>query len=168
MQGVIARLPIFAFGFGNALMLGWLAAAALPIIIHLWNRRRYREVPWAAMEYLLAALRKNARRIRIEQWLLLAVRTLIVIFVVLAMAEPYMERMGRGFIAGTRTLKLFVIDGSYSMAFKPADRSRFERGGACAADRGRQPPGRRFCACADGGAADNHRGQAGQGETGVF
>ena len=108
-------------------MLGWLAAAALPIVIHLWNKRKYREVPWAAMEYLLAAIRKNSRRIQVEQWLLLVVRTLIVALVVLAMSEPFLERMGLSFIAGTRTLKVFVIDGSYSMAFKPADRSRFER-----------------------------------------
>lgn len=118
---------LLAFGFGNALILGWLAAAALPIIIHLWNKRKYREVPWAAMEYLLAAIRKNSRRIQLEQWLLLTVRTLIVALVVLAMAEPFLERAGLGFVAGTRTLKVFVIDGSYSMDFKPADRSRFER-----------------------------------------
>ena len=57
-------------------MLGWLAAAAAPLIIHLLSKRKYREVPWAAMQYLLAALRKNSRRIQIEQWILLAVRTL--------------------------------------------------------------------------------------------
>ena len=58
-------------------MLGWLAAAAAPLLIHLWNRRKYREVPWAAIEYLLAAMRKNSRRMQLEQWLLLAVRTLL-------------------------------------------------------------------------------------------
>ena len=63
-------------------MLGWLAAAAAPLLIHLLSRRRYREVPWAAMQYLLAAVRKNSRRIRIENWLLLAVRTALVLLVV--------------------------------------------------------------------------------------
>ena len=42
-------------------MLGWLAAAAAPILIHLWSRRRYREMSWAAMEYLLAAARRQTR-----------------------------------------------------------------------------------------------------------
>jgi hypothetical protein len=137
MPNSALQLPRFdtvllAFGFGNAMMLAWLAAAALPIIIHLWNKRKYREVPWAAMEYLLAAMRKNSRRIRVEQWLLLAVRTLIVVLIVLAVAEPFMERLGLSFVAGTRTLKIFVIDGSYSMAFKPADRSRFDQAKALA------------------------------------
>ena len=83
-----------AFGFGNLLMLGWLAAAAVPILIHLWNKRRYREVSWAAIEYLLAAMRKNSRRMWLEQWLLLAIRTALVALVVLAVAQPFLEQMG--------------------------------------------------------------------------
>ncbi len=119
--------PLLAFGFGNLLMLGWLAAAAAPILIHLWNKRKYREVPWAAVEYLLAAMRKNSRRMRLEQWLLLAVRTLVILLVVLAVAQPYLENIGFHFAPGGRTLKVLVVDGSYSMAYKPTDKSRFER-----------------------------------------
>ena len=70
-------------------MLGWLAAAAAPLLIHLWSRHRFREVDWAAMQFLLAAMRKNARRLQLQQWLLLAVRTLLIVLVVLAVAEPY-------------------------------------------------------------------------------
>ena len=66
-------------GFASPPLLWGLAAASLPIIIHLLNRRKFREMPWAAMRFLLAAIRKNQRRIRIEQWILLAVRTLIII-----------------------------------------------------------------------------------------
>lgn len=121
------QIVLLAFGFGNLLMLGWLAAAAAPILIHLWNKRRYREVSWAAIEYLLAALRKNSRRMRIEQLLLLAVRTLIIVLLVLAVARPYLERLGLPFAPGQRTLKVLVVDGSYSMGYKPTDKSRFER-----------------------------------------
>ena len=39
------------------------------------------------MKWLLAAVRKNARRIQLEQLILLAVRTLLVLCVVLAMAN---------------------------------------------------------------------------------
>lgn len=119
--------PLLGFGFGNLLMLGWLAAAAAPILIHLWNKRRYREVSWAAIEYLLAAMRKNSRRMWIEQWLLLLVRTLVVALLVMAVAQPFLEQMGLAFVPGERTLKVLVIDGSYSMAYKPTDKSRFER-----------------------------------------
>src|SRR6476620_7847254 len=90
--------PILAFGFGNLAMLGWLAAAAAPLLIHLWSRRKYRETPWAAITFLLAAMRRSSRRIQLQQWLLLAVRTLTIVLVVLAVAEPY----GTGSLAGGR------------------------------------------------------------------
>lgn len=118
-------LPI-AF-FTNPLMLGWLAAAAAPLIIHLWNKRKYREVSWAAVEFLLAALRKNSKRIQLEQWILLAVRTLIILLLVLAVSEPFLEQAGLRFSPGQKSHKVLVIDGSFSMAYKPTDNSRFER-----------------------------------------
>ena len=120
-------IPLLAFGFGHLAMLGWLGAAAAPLLIHLWNRRRYREVPWAAIEYLLAALRKNARRIQIEQWILLVVRCLLIALVVFALAEPYLELLGLKLAAGDHVHRILVLDGSYSMGYKPADKTRFER-----------------------------------------
>ncbi len=119
--------PIFALEFVSPGMLGWLAAAAAPLVIHLWSRRRYREMPWAAVEYLLAALRQAKRRIQLEQLLLLLVRTLIVVLVVFAVAEPALQGIGFGAATGQPTYRLLVIDGSYSMAYKPADKSRFDR-----------------------------------------
>ncbi len=119
--------PLFAFGFTSWGMLPWLAAAAVPILIHLWSRRRYREMYWAAMEYLLAAIRRSRRRLQIEQLLLLIVRTLVIALVVLAVAEPFFERAGFAFTPGERTHRVLVIDGSFSMAYRPTDKSRFDR-----------------------------------------
>ena len=98
-EGGVCRvmLPlVWALGFANVPLLYGLAAASVPIVIHLLNRRKFREVPWAAMRFLLAAIRKNRRRIRIEQWLLLAIRTLMVLLVVTAMAKPFLETFRRG------------------------------------------------------------------------
>ena len=65
--------------FGSSGMLLWGVAALLPIAIHLWSRRKYSRVSWAAMEYLLAAFQKQARRIRLEQWVLLTLRVMILL-----------------------------------------------------------------------------------------
>src|SRR5436305_2834802 len=125
---------VFAFNFANVSMLGGLAAASLPIIIHLLNRRKFREMRWAAMRFLMAAIRKNSRRIRIEQWLLLAVRTLLIILVVLAMAKPYLESLGAlPVLAGRRTHRVLVLDGSLSMAYATGDVTRFEQAKTLAA-----------------------------------
>ncbi|HJS07427.1 MAG TPA: BatA domain-containing protein, partial [Pirellulales bacterium] len=120
---------LFAFWqFGSAWMLGWAAAALLPILIHLWSRRKFREESWAAMEFLLAAMRKNARRIQLEQWLLLAVRTAILLVLALALADPQLLLLAgwTGGARGGQTHVLLVIDGSYSMDVRQDGKSRFD------------------------------------------
>ena len=78
------------------------------------------------MQFLLAAIRKNQRRIRIEQWLLLAIRTLLILLVVLAMAKPFLEAFGN-VIAGGRTHRVLVLDNSLSMGYATAGTSRFDQ-----------------------------------------
>jgi hypothetical protein len=128
MEPTVSVTPpmIWALGFANAALLYGLAAASVPIILHLLNRRRFREVSWAAMRFLLAAIRKNQRRIRIEQWLLLAIRTLIILLVVSAMAKPFLESFGV-VIAGRRVHRVLVIDGSMSMGYTSGGTSRFDQ-----------------------------------------
>lgn len=113
---------------GSAWMLLWGLAAALPILIHLWSRRRYQQVPWAAMEFVLAAMRRNARRIQLEQWLLLAVRTLIVILFALALADPALSLISTwtGGSSGGQSHILLVLDGSYSMDYRKGEKSLFD------------------------------------------
>ena len=118
---------LIAFGFEHLPMLGWLAAAGVPLLIHLLSRRKQREVHWAAMTFLLAAVKRRSQRVRLEQWLLLLIRTLIVVLVVIAMAEPFINRSTIVVNANARTHRVLVIDGSYSMDFRSGDRSRFER-----------------------------------------
>ncbi len=114
--------------FNHPAMLAWLAAAAAPLIIHLLNRRRHRPMEWAAMQYLLAAVQKHSRRIRVEQWLLLALRIALIVLVVLALADPFLAHTGLKFVAsGERVHKVFVVDASYSMAYRAGESSRFER-----------------------------------------
>ena len=115
-----------ALGFANVPLLYGLGAAAVPVVIHLLNRRKFKEVSWAAMQFLLAAVRKNRRRMRVEQWLLLAIRTLVVILVVTAMAKPFLEAFG-AVITGRRTHRVLVIDNSLSMGYTSAESSRFDQ-----------------------------------------
>jgi hypothetical protein len=127
----VASSLVWALGFAHVPLLYALGAAAIPIVIHLLNRRRFREVTWAAMQFLLAAVRKNRRRIRIEQWLLLAIRTLVVILVVTSMAKPFLETFG-SVIAGRRTHRVIVLDASLSMGYTSGDTSRFQQAKAIA------------------------------------
>ncbi len=100
-----------------------LLAVSIPIIIHLLNRRRYKEQQWAAMQFLLAAMRKNRRRLKFEQWILLATRCALVALLGLALARPLgCADSAIGRLAGrSAAMHVIVIDNSYSMAYQ-ADR----------------------------------------------
>ena len=114
--------------FASAGMLLWALAAAIPIIIHLLSKRKYQEVPWAAVKFLLAAVQKNARRVRVEQLLLLLVRVMILVLLALALADPIVSGLSQLGSSGTRGQNhyVLVIDASYSMAYTESGESRFE------------------------------------------
>src|SRR5262245_23734990 len=115
---------ILAVGFITpAFFIAGALLASIPIIIHILNRRRYRIIDWAAMEFLLQALRKNRRRLRFEQWLLLAVRCCVLLFLGLALARPLgcQDSTLANLAARRAGLHVIVIDNSYSMAYE-ADR----------------------------------------------
>ncbi|HSW44410.1 MAG TPA: VWA domain-containing protein [Phycisphaerae bacterium] len=75
-----------------ALIHPWLALGvvlgALPMLIHLAARQRYRTVRWAATIWLRQALQEQERHIRRSDRLLLIVRSLILIVAPLILARP--------------------------------------------------------------------------------
>ena len=106
---------ILAFGFASPLLLGGLLLAGIPILIHLLHKRRFVEVEFAAMRFLLEASRKRARRTRLEQLILLLLRTLALALLVLALARPHFES-GGGVLTGDQpTHRIVVVDTSFSM-----------------------------------------------------
>jgi hypothetical protein len=124
-----ALLPAgpLAFGFASPWLLWGLALGAIPILIHLLHRRTYRETHWAAMRFLLEASRKNSRRMRLEQLILLAVRTLLLLFAVLAFAQPFVQAVTAHSRARTPMQRVIVIDASFSMGAKSDNGTRFDR-----------------------------------------
>jgi len=115
-------------------LLGALAGAG-PIIIHLLNRQRFQRVTWAAMEWLLRALERNRRRIRVENLILLAVRVAVLVLLALALAQPMLEPGGALSLAGgTRVCRIFVLDDSYSMSAGGSSENAFERARKAADD----------------------------------
>lgn len=103
-----------------ALAIAGAVAVAIPIIIHILNRRRFRTVQWAAMEFLLQALRRNRRRMRFESLLLLVTRCLVVGLLGLALARPFgCEDTALAHVAGREAgLHVLLLDNSASMAYR--------------------------------------------------
>jgi hypothetical protein len=113
--------------FVNPLMLVGAAAAAAPIIIHLLNRRRFRIESWAAMEFLLASNRKNFRRVRLQEIILLIIRTLVLLLVAAALARPFLAGVA-SMLGISQRYVILIVDNSFSMGYelgndRPHDRS---------------------------------------------
>ncbi|HMP80868.1 MAG TPA: BatA domain-containing protein, partial [Pirellulaceae bacterium] len=106
---------MWAWLLNPGMLLAGGAAASIPIIIHLLNKRRYRIVQWAAMDFLLEDDKKNRRRVRIENLILLALRCLAMFLLGMMLARPLMPSSVQ-LVFGQKALieRVVVIDDSLS------------------------------------------------------
>ncbi len=111
-----------------AMAAGGAALIAVPIIIHLINRLRYRKVRFAAMEFLLQSQQQNRRRILIEQLLLLLLRILLVLGIVALFARLILDPSQLSLLERPQTHHLVVLDDSGSMRDRWGETSAWQEG----------------------------------------
>ncbi len=103
------------FSFLNAALIVGVAAAALPILIHLFSRRKIARIPFSSIRFLEEISRRRVRRMRLTQWLILALRVLALALLAIAMGRPAL----RGDFAFGRSrgesAVAVILDRSYSM-----------------------------------------------------
>jgi hypothetical protein len=112
--------------FLNPILLYGAALAGVPILIHLLSKRRYRIVPWAAMDFLLQAIQQNQRRLQLRDLLLMLIRAAAVLALALALARPALT--GRAALLGGRssTAAVLLMDTSCSMGYHNGRETRLE------------------------------------------
>jgi hypothetical protein len=108
-------------------MLAGLTAIAVPIIIHLLNRRRFQKVVWAAMRFLQTSIEKNQKRMQLEDLILLALRCLLVALIALALARPAWRDAVSSFLGGGKSVGVLLLDNSMSMGMSDGTTTRFEK-----------------------------------------
>ncbi|MFI4983269.1 MAG: BatA domain-containing protein, partial [Nevskiales bacterium] len=101
------------------MMLLGLIGLAIPILIHLLNRRRYNVVDWGAMQFLQIS-EATRRRIMIEELLLMLLRMGLIAIFVMALAGPFLTPPAslKRLVGGGDRDVVLLFDGSYSMGFK--------------------------------------------------
>ncbi|MGI9517049.1 MAG: BatA domain-containing protein [Pirellulaceae bacterium] len=110
----------------NPLMLGLGAAAILsPIIIHLLNKRRFKIVDWAAMDFLFDADKKNRRRVKLENFILLLLRCLAMLFLGFLLARPFLPSEFT-FGQSQQFQRVILLDDSLSQRVVVGNQSAFE------------------------------------------
>ncbi len=95
------------------------ACVAIPVLIHLLARRRRKPIVWGAMRFLLEAYRKQKRRLRIEQLLLLLARCAVVLLIAMAVGRPALE--AAGVLGGGGKTVYLVVDTSLASSAKGED-----------------------------------------------
>ncbi len=115
--------------FLNPLMLFGLAGAAIPVILHLLNLRKLRTIEFSTLTFLKELQTTKIRRLKLRQFLLLLLRTMIVVAIVLAFARPAMKGNIVGSV-GTRakTTAVIILDNSLSMSARNAEGELLKQG----------------------------------------
>ncbi len=102
--------------FLNPAVLYALVAAGIPLLIHLLNRRKFKRVPFSTITFLKRLERKQMRNLRLRQWLLLLLRTLIVICIVIAFARPTLSEGQPAVLSQRSNIEaVVVLDNSLSL-----------------------------------------------------
>ena len=119
-------------GFLNSAALFGLVAAAIPLILHLLNRRRRHIIEFSTLRFLKQLEKKEMNRLRLKRLLLLLIRTLIVASIVLAFSRPTI----RGYLPGAdiSTSAVILLDNSVSMQIDDEGISLFDESTQAAAE----------------------------------
>ena len=106
--------------FENPWLLVGTLLVALPLMLHLRQRRRAPEVPFSAIFYLLLSDKRIAQRHRLRQILVLLLRMLLLAALAVALAKPYrVAPSDLPLPAQTPTSVVLVVDNSASMQWRP-------------------------------------------------
>lgn len=100
--------------FVNPEFLFALTALAIPVIIHLFNFRRYKKVYFSNLSFLKEVREQTQSRSRLKHLLVLFSRILALTFLVLAFAQPYIPGSHSDEIKGDKLISIY-IDNSFSM-----------------------------------------------------
>ncbi len=102
-------------------------AAGIPLLIHLWNRRRAKVVSFSSIRFLMARHRRRIKRLKLKQILILILRMLVIILIALALARPILKSKW-ALAAGARAKSsvVIILDNSYSMSYERFDGRRFD------------------------------------------
>lgn len=119
--------------FSHPAMLWGLLAVLIPIVIHLFNFRRYRKVYFSNVEALSELHTESRRRSNVRRWLVLLCRVLAVALLVLAFAGPFIPGRQAEVRSGSTVVSVY-IDNSYSMEAASPDGTQL----ATACDKARQ------------------------------
>src|SRR5262245_11914034 len=93
-------------------------ALAVPVLIHLVRREKTEIIPFSSLMFLLRVPKRSIRQQKIKNLLLMALRLLLLAFLVGAFARPYIsQQTAAPAAAGNNRAVVLMLDDSYSMRY---------------------------------------------------
>lgn len=91
-----------------------LLALAIPILIHLFNFKKFKRIEFSNVAFLQEIKQESKSKSKLKEWLILLSRLLAITFLVLAFAQPYIPISEKQPISGDKAVSIY-IDNSFSM-----------------------------------------------------
>ncbi|HKB86656.1 MAG TPA: BatA domain-containing protein [Ignavibacteriaceae bacterium] len=114
--------------FLNPAVLFGLLAASIPVLIHLLNLKKLKKIEFSTLTFLKELQKNKIRKLKLKQWLLLALRVLIILLLVTAFARPTLKGIALGgTTSAAKTTAVYILDDTFSMSAVDADGSYFNQ-----------------------------------------
>jgi len=113
---------------GAAPYLLGLLAVAVPILLHLRPRKRNIVIRFAATRFLQPVMKRTAKRLRLQNLVLMALRIAVIMLFALAFTMPLLRSLKAARLSfDEKSSVIVIVDASFSMRYGPQDKTQFDR-----------------------------------------
>jgi hypothetical protein len=113
--------------FTHSMMLWGLAAAPLPVLLHLINRTRAKKVPFTALQFIEQSLAQQSIKYRLRELLLMILRVAMMALLALLLSRPFVRSKFFSQVQKVQSSAVLVLDDTLSMSYREGQRSLAER-----------------------------------------
>jgi hypothetical protein len=100
-------------------------AAAIPVILHMINRQRAKQLPFSTLRFLRISVQKTRRRKRIHDVFLMAVRAAVLLLIAMGLSRPTLTHLS-SLLGASNSAIAIILDNSASMGVMDQGKARFE------------------------------------------
>jgi len=115
------------FTFINTSILAFIFAIAIPLLIHLFNKQRKKKIKFSSLRFLQILEKQRLKRIKIYDYILILLRTLIILTLILAFARPTLTSKSIFTSKNARTTSVIILDTGINMNRYDEMGSRYSR-----------------------------------------
>jgi hypothetical protein len=113
--------------FNSPVFLWGLAAAPLPLLLHLINRTRAKKVPFTALQFIEQSLAQQSIKYKLRELLLLLLRIALLLLAALLLARPLLRSRFFSFSQKIQSTAVLVLDDTLSMSYREGERTLWDR-----------------------------------------